>query len=73
MIMEFNRKAAERADTTLHEIQEYLESLSYRLMVPRRDLLGYYPYERCERFDEARDCAGGEIRNVICVPDADAD
>lgn len=69
LVMEFNPKAAERTNTKISEIVDYLRSLSYTLWVPQRDVLGYYRFSRREPFDELAHCSGGELRNVVCIPE----
>jgi FkbM family methyltransferase len=69
LVTEFNPRSAERGRTTIAEMVAFLEANSYRLVVPKRNALGYYRLSKSEPFREVYHCGGGELRNVVCIPD----
>lgn len=68
LVLEFNPKAATAAGTSIDELVRWLAGVGYRLIVLKRNVLGYYHFDRQERFDLAVHCREDALANVVCLP-----
>src|SRR5262245_9066449 len=66
--MEFNPESARAAHATVAEVQEFLESLGYRLVVLEPSRAGSFDFRRRSSFDVERHCVE-RLANVICLPE----
>ena len=65
--IEFNPESAAAAGTSIHEQQQFLGNLGYRLIVLKPNWLGNYSLGSWEVFDEQRH-ATKNLENVLCIP-----
>lgn len=66
--MELNPESATAAHTTVREYIDYLNDLNYRLLVLKRDILGFYHFNNQIPFDEKRHLNAANLVKAICMP-----